>query len=242
VSGMALVQEPPRLMVILLALGMEAGILAALAACFQTTPSVRPVVATLPMAVQLVSWPEPTAEVTPERKSIAMAARSVPQKMLQAEKKPLQPSRRQSQAPIPPLAPIPGAMAVPSAALAKTPPPSQGSVQQASPAPIPRPPAPATRLQVRPSIPAYAHNPAPAYPEAARWAGEEGTVVLRVLVGADGRPEQIQVLRSAGSESLNHAAEKAVRHWRFNPGTRDGEPQAMWVEIPIRFRLQDAEK
>lgn len=240
-SGM--VQEPPRLLVFLLALGMEAGILAALAACLQTTPSARPMVATPPMAVQLVSWPEPTAEAAPERKSVPKAAPLVTQKTLHASKNPLQPPRRQSPAPTPPLPPIPGAMAVSSATFAKTPPPAQGPVRQASPAPIPqRPSIPVTPAQMRPSIPAYAHNPVPAYPEAARWAGEEGTVLLRVLVGADGRPEQIQVLRSAGAESLNHAAEKAVRHWRFNPGTSDGEPTAMWVDIPIRFRLQDAEK
>ncbi|MBU2826345.1 energy transducer TonB, partial [Acidithiobacillus ferrooxidans] len=31
-----------------------------------------------------------------------------------------------------------------------------------------------------------------------------------------------------------------VRHWRFTPGTRDGKPAAMQVEVPIRFRLTDA--
>jgi len=101
----------------------------------------------------------------------------------------------------------------------------------------PSPPAPAA--ETHPSIPAYAHNPAPDYPQSARWEGEEGTVLLRVLVNVTGLPEKITIARSSGYASLDRAAEKAVQHWRFTPGTRDGKPVAMRVEVPIRFRLAD---
>ena len=97
-----------------------------------------------------------------------------------------------------------------------------------------------TSIRSRPSIPAYAHNPAPEYPQSARWEGEEGTVLLRVLVNVSGLPEKITVARSSGYTSLDRAAEQAVQHWRFIPGTRDGRPVAMQVEVPIRFRLTDA--
>ena len=100
------------------------------------------------------------------------------------------------------------------------------------------PPAPAA--ESRPSIPAYAQNPAPDYPQSARWEGEEGTVLLRVLVNVAGLPEKITIARSSGYASLDRAAEKAVQHWRFTPGTRDGKPVTMQVEVPIRFRLTDA--
>jgi len=106
------------------------------------------------------------------------------------------------------------------------------------PASPPSPPAPAA--ETRPSIPAYAHNPAPEYPQSARWEGEEGTVLLRVLVNVSGLPEKIAVARRSGYTSLDRAAEQAVQHWRFTPGTRDGRPVAMQVEVPIRFRLTDA--
>ena len=105
------------------------------------------------------------------------------------------------------------------------------------PALHPSPPAPAA--ETRPSIPAYAHNPAPEYPQSARWDGEEGTVLLRVLVSVSGLPEQITVAHSSGYASLDRAAEKAIQRWRFTPGTRDGKPVAMQVEVPIRFRLTD---
>ena len=102
----------------------------------------------------------------------------------------------------------------------------------------PSPPTPAA--ETRPSIPAYAHNPAPDYPQSARWEGEEGTVVLRVLINAAGLPEKTTIARSSGYISLDRAAEKAVQHWRFIPGTRDGKPVAMQVEVPIRFRFGDS--
>jgi protein TonB len=61
-----------------------------------------------------------------------------------------------------------------------------------------------------------------------------------VLVNVTGLPEKITVTRSSGTTSLDRAAEKAVQHWRFTPGSRDGKPVAMRVDIPIRFRLTDA--
>ena len=65
-------------------------------------------------------------------------------------------------------------------------------------------------------------------------------MLLRVLVNVTGLPEEISIARSSGYPSLDRAAEKAVQHWRFTPGTRDGKPVAMRVEVPIRFRLKDA--
>jgi protein TonB len=63
--------------------------------------------------------------------------------------------------------------------------------------------------------------------------------VLRVLVGTDGRPVQIEVEKSSRSRLLDRAAIDAVRNWVFNPGVRDGKPQQGWVLVPISFKLTD---
>jgi len=84
---------------------------------------------------------------------------------------------------------------------------------------------------------AYLNNPAPGYPRSARRAGEQGTVVLRVLVAADGSPARVEVERSSGSASLDSAALEAVQRWRFVPARRGAVPVEAWVKVPVVFRL-----
>lgn len=86
---------------------------------------------------------------------------------------------------------------------------------------------------------AYLSNPEPPYPPAARARGEVGTVRLRVRVGADGRPEAVELAQSSGYAQLDRAAENTVRlQWRFVPAQRGGSPVADMVIVPIAFRLQ----
>ncbi|EXJ14931.1 energy transducer TonB [Imhoffiella purpurea] len=84
---------------------------------------------------------------------------------------------------------------------------------------------------------AYLNNPAPGYPGSARRQRQEGTVHLRVLVNAKGRPGEVRIATSSGVSSLDQAALRAVRRWRFKPAQRNGQPISAWVRIPIRFRL-----
>jgi protein TonB len=77
----------------------------------------------------------------------------------------------------------------------------------------------------------------PVYPELAREEGETGTVILEVLVGADGLPGDVKVVRS--QPSFDAAAVEAVRQFVFAPATRGGEPIATTIRIPIDFRLTD---
>ena len=72
------------------------------------------------------------------------------------------------------------------------------------------------------------------YPDLARQAGVEGTVVVQALVGADGRVRDTRVLRSI--PLLNGAALEAVRQWRFKPAVAGGAPVATWVSVPMAFR------
>lgn len=87
--------------------------------------------------------------------------------------------------------------------------------------------------------PAEPINPVqPAYPAAALRAGEEGRVLLRVDVGADGRPTDVQVVERSGSRDLDRAAQRAVRDWTFQPAMRDGKAVASTVQVPVDFRVE----
>jgi protein TonB len=79
----------------------------------------------------------------------------------------------------------------------------------------------------------------PAYPVAARRRGEQGRVVLKVDVSANGSPLDVSVVQGSGFASLDAAALGAVRQWRFMPATRGGTPIAAVAQVPIRFRLAD---
>ena len=57
-------------------------------------------------------------------------------------------------------------------------------------------------------------------------------------ITAQGRVEDVQVERSAGHSDLDQSALEAVRRWRFEPARRGGEPVAVWVIIPVEFKLQ----
>ena len=84
----------------------------------------------------------------------------------------------------------------------------------------------------------YLENPAPIYPAAARRLGEEGRVILRVLVNVRGTADDVQVRTSSGFARLDDTARDTVRRWRFVPARRGAEPVAAWVLIPISFRLE----
>ncbi len=84
---------------------------------------------------------------------------------------------------------------------------------------------------------AYGVNPEPPYPIAALRLGLQGTVVLRVVVAADGSPKSVAVLQSSGHAMLDASAVDTVRDkWRFVPARRNGVPVEDTVQVPIRFR------
>lgn len=86
------------------------------------------------------------------------------------------------------------------------------------------------------SAPRATYAPDPEYSEEARKAKYQGTVVLWVIVGADGRPHDIRIQRSVGM-GLDEKAVEAVRSWRFEPARKDGQPVAVQVNIEVNFRL-----
>ena len=100
------------------------------------------------------------------------------------------------------------------------------------------PPAAAPRALTRAAIPRGGYQITPSYPATARQLGIEGTALLSVFVDADGRVAQVVVRQSAGHPDLDRAAADAVRRWRFEPARRGAEAVAMWVELPVDFRLR----
>jgi protein TonB len=92
---------------------------------------------------------------------------------------------------------------------------------------------------VEPSADAdYLKNPPPGYPRISRRNGEQGTVIVRVFISTQGTPEKAEVRTSSGFARLDQAALEAVHRWRFVPGRRNGTPEAMWFNIPVRFILE----
>lgn len=86
---------------------------------------------------------------------------------------------------------------------------------------------------------AYLNNPAPEYPGMAKRAGEEGRVLLKVLVSAEGEAETVSLEKSSGSERLDNAARDAVSRWRFVPARKGGQALSAYVIVPIKFSLDD---
>lgn len=86
------------------------------------------------------------------------------------------------------------------------------------------------------SAPRIVFQPDPEYSEEARKAKYQGTVVLYVEVGTDGRTHNIRIQRSLGL-GLDEKAVEAVRSWKFEPARKDGQPVTVGVNIEVNFRL-----
>lgn len=135
------------------------------------------------------------------------------------------------------------------------------AAQPASPPPsfvVPPPvlaaPAPAVSAPVAPTAPvadplsavvhaarfdaAYLQNPEAKYPAISRRLGEEGKVVLRVRVTADGRAASVDLEKSSNFERLDSAARQAVAGWRFVPAKRGDQAIESTVIVPVLFRLE----
>ena len=84
---------------------------------------------------------------------------------------------------------------------------------------------------------AYLNNPAPAYPVQARRMGEQGKVLLKVLVSQEGKAETVKVDTSSGHHKLDQAAIEAVKKWSFVPAKRSNQPISAYVLVPVNFTL-----
>nr|WP_233506020.1 energy transducer TonB [Rhodoferax lacus] len=99
-------------------------------------------------------------------------------------------------------------------------------------------PVPAPRVELPSSDADYLHNPKPEYPGQSRRRAEQGKVLLRVFIGADGLAQKAEIKTSSGFARLDQAALATVLAWRYAPGKRAGVPEAMWFDVPINFVLE----
>jgi protein TonB len=88
------------------------------------------------------------------------------------------------------------------------------------------------------ATPLYQSNPKPVYPPLARRRGQQGTVMLQVMVSENGRVEQVTLQRSSGFALLDKAALDTVKKWQFFPGTENDRPVTSKVLVPVHFILQ----
>jgi protein TonB len=141
---------------------------------------------------------------------------------------------------------------VPPAVVASPAPPATLAIAAA---PAPPQPAPAVAAADSPvgDRPAAAPSAAPAsvdlsskmivatpptYPNESRRLREQGTVILSVLLSIDGRVDRISIAQSSGFYRLDRAATGAVRHWRWSPTLRDGQPVLVEGNVVIPFVLR----
>jgi len=86
------------------------------------------------------------------------------------------------------------------------------------------------------SAPHVLYSPDPEYSDEARQAKYQGSVVLWIVVGQDGRVRDVRIARTLGM-GLDEKAMEAVRKWKFEPAKKDGRPVAVQVNVEVNFRL-----
>jgi periplasmic protein TonB len=86
------------------------------------------------------------------------------------------------------------------------------------------------------SRPKPIYSPDPEFSDEARKNKMQGTVVLRLVVGVDGKTRDIRVVRSLGM-GLDEKAVEAAHLWRFDPARKDGQPVPVEVDMEINFHL-----
>ena len=183
--------------------------------------------------VMMISQSEPPPMVKPEEpaKPPPPAAKTPPPPQPVMTPPPVTPS---------PAAPEPA----PVLAAPATPAAPATVVNTPAPAPVtaPTPPASAPAAPAKVELPNskadYLHNPPPDYPRMSVRLGEQGQVLLKVLIGADGLPQKVELVTSSGFERLDKAALDAAMRWRYVPGKRGGVAEAMWYQLPMTFNLK----
>jgi TonB family protein len=86
------------------------------------------------------------------------------------------------------------------------------------------------------SAPHGLYQPDPEYAELARRARFQGTMVLRMVIDAAGKPTDIRIVKPLGL-GLDEKGVQAVSEWKFAPAMKDGNPVAVQINVEIEFRL-----
>jgi protein TonB len=97
-------------------------------------------------------------------------------------------------------------------------------------------PASPVRLADLPVLPRKIVDARPDYPDIARRARVEGTIIMEAVLDTSGRVTQLRILKSV--PLLDQAAVDAVRQWRYTPSVYAGRPVSVLMTITVRFTLQ----
>jgi periplasmic protein TonB len=99
--------------------------------------------------------------------------------------------------------------------------------------------APAAPAAVRtaPSSKPSGNCEEPVYPMASKRMDEEGVVILKFLIGVDGKVKEALTDKSSGYPRLDNAAKNALSKCQFRPGTVNGHPEESWANIRYEWRL-----
>lgn len=192
-----------------------------------------------------VEFRKPPPEIEPP-KPLPMETRPVPPERPKIKPEPLKPVPRE-QRPVeqprqlltasPDTPPSPAASVVPAVPEQKPVPPAPVEAPRPQPA-VAVPPAPPAPVTPPRSDAAYLNNPRPAYPLAARRRGDQGTVLVRVLVTADGVAASVGLERTSGHPALDEAALTAVKSWRFVPARQGAQAIEAPYVVPIVFKVE----
>jgi len=86
------------------------------------------------------------------------------------------------------------------------------------------------------TAPKATFTPEPKFTEIARYERFQGVVVVNLIVGSDGTVHDIRLLRPLGL-GLDESAQSTIQTWRFQPGTRNGQPVAVEMNVEVAFNL-----
>lgn len=202
---------------------------AVILAVWSHPPAAKPVSLAAPTVQgMLIALPEPVAVSVPP---VVESPPPPPPKKTEAPKTPV-PKPVQPPKPLP----VETSIAPPETAITPAPPPAPVAVQ--APASAPVTPEPQAEPVQEPQVDASSMKSlAPKYPRLSRRLREQGTVLLEMLVLADGSIAELRVKTSSGFERLDQAALDAVKSWRFLPARRGGEAIAYRYVQPIEFSL-----
>lgn len=137
--------------------------------------------------------------------------------------------------PLPPVNPIRGTDILPP----PQPPTPPGTGDGGTIVQPPRPPSVFTDAGIDSR---YANVFQPPYAAEEGRAGREGRVVVRVLIGTDGRVKQVERVSATTDAFFAAAQRQALTKWRFKPATRDGVPVEQWKQMSLRFVLNGEDR
>ncbi len=202
---------------------------------FLQTGLVRHAKVVVPVAIlsEVITPPAPEIKSRPPTPQPKRPLEHPRKPVVRKTERSLPPVRKPVSAPEPAPAPL-----APAGVLTPQPPPeSMAGPVTSEPVPAPAPPLPA-KVELPASNASYLQNPAPVYPPISKRLGEQGRVLVRVLIGADGTPQKAELKRSSGFDRLDRSALEYVMKCRYVPGKVGGVPQAMWYEAPVSFVLE----